>query len=112
MVQEELIIDDDGTCTYEIPSDMTYVHLNSIKTKGSGIRGSLNSIELEGIVKPTPVAKSGDLNDDGDIDVTDVVELIDMVLAGINDPAGDINGDGEVDVTDVVELIDMVLAGE
>ena len=53
-----------------------------------------------------------DLNDDGEIDVTDVVELIDMVLSGSNDPAGDINGDGEVDVTDVVELIDIVLAGE
>ena len=51
----------------------------------------------------------GDLNDDGEIDVTDVVELIDMVLLGSNDPAGDINGDGEVDVTDVVELIDIVL---
>ncbi|MCR5643691.1 MAG: hypothetical protein K6G32_10230 [Prevotella sp.] len=111
MVQQELIINDDGTCTYEIPSDMTYVHLNSIKTKGSGIRGSLNSIELEGVVKPTPVAKSGDLNDDGDVDVTDVVELIDMVLAGSTDLSGDINGDGEVDVTDVVELIDIVLAG-
>ncbi|MCR5643690.1 MAG: leucine-rich repeat domain-containing protein [Prevotella sp.] len=53
----------------------------------------------------------GDLNDDGEVDVTDVVELIDMVLAGSNDPSGDINGDGDVDVTDVVELIDMVLAG-
>ena len=58
------------------------------------------------------VAEPGDLNDDGEVDVTDVVELIDMVLAGIYDPAGDINGDGEVDVTDVVELIDMVLSGE
>lgn len=57
-------------------------------------------------------AVQGDLNGDDEIDVTDVVELIDMVLAGIYDPAGDINGDGEVDVTDVVELTDMVLAGE
>ena len=54
----------------------------------------------------------GDINDDGEVDVTDVVELIDMVLGGIYDAVGDINGDGEVDVTDVVELIDMVLAGE
>ena len=57
-------------------------------------------------------AEPGDLNSDDEVDVTDVVELIDMVLAGIYDAAGDINGDGEVDVTDVVELIDMVLAGE
>ena len=57
------------------------------------------------------VAALGDINDDGEVDVTDVVELIDMVLAGSTDSIGDINGDGEVDVTDVVELIDMVLAG-
>ena len=55
------------------------------------------------------MAALGDINEDGEVDVTDVVELIDMVLAGSNDPAGDINGDGEVDVTDVVELIDIVL---
>jgi hypothetical protein len=54
----------------------------------------------------------GDLNGDDEVDVTDVVELIDMVLAGTYDAAGDINGDNEVDVTDVVELIDMVLAGD
>ena len=56
-------------------------------------------------------AATGDINDDGEVDVTDVVELIDMVLTGSTDAAGDINGDGEVDVTDVVELIDIVLAG-
>ena len=65
------------------------------------------------VFKMTPVAYVlGDINSDGEIDVTDVVELIDMVLGGIYDPAGDINGDNEVDVTDVVELIDMVLSGE
>ena len=66
----------------------------------------LKQITFENI---SPVIKKGDLNGDNEIDVTDVVELIDMVLAGSTDAAGDINGDGEVDVTDVVELIDMVL---
>ena len=41
-----------------------------------------------------------------------MVELIDLVLGGIYEPVGDINSDNDVDVTDVVELIDMVLAGE
>ena len=58
------------------------------------------------------VTLPGDLNGDDAVDVTDVVELIDMVLAGIYDPAADVNGDEEVDVSDVVELIDMVLAGD
>ena len=52
MVQQELTIGADGTAVYEIPADMTYVHLNCIKTKGSGVRGTLNAIEIEGTVKP------------------------------------------------------------
>ncbi len=63
-------------------------------------------VKVDGVVGD---AEPGDLNEDGEIDVTDVVELIDMVLAGTFVAEADINGDGEVDVTDVVELIDMVL---
>ena len=63
-------------------------------------------VKVDGVVGE---AEPGDLNEDGEIDVTDVVELIDIVLAGTFVAEADINGDGEVDVTDVVELIDMVL---
>ena len=55
------------------------------------------------------VVISGDLNDDGKEDVTDVVKLINMVLSGSTDSAADINGDGKVDEKDVVKLSDMVL---
>ena len=66
-------------------------------------------IKVDGFVSD---AVPGDLNEDGSVDVTDVVELIDLVLAGTYVAEADINGDNDVDVTDVVELIDMVLAGE
>ena len=69
----------------------------------SHVKGTLRILDLSA---PTLL---GDINYDGEVDVTDVVELIDMVLGSIFDPIGDINGDGEVDVTDVVELIDIVL---
>ena len=52
MVQQELTIGDDGVAVYTIPSDMTYVHLNCIKTKGAGSRGVIRSLEIEGTVKP------------------------------------------------------------
>ena len=78
----------------------------------SGNTMTLSIVENSPLPLEEPEVISGDLNGDGEVDVTDVVELIDMVLAGSTDPAGDINGDGEVDVTDVVELIDMVLSGE
>ena len=87
-----------------------------------GIKAGTATITCTSVENPSIFAKCtvtvmeggliGDINNDGEVDVTDVVELIDMVLGGIYDAVGDINGDGEVDVTDVVELIDMVLAGE
>ena len=92
-----------------IPADATLYVPKGTKAKYEATEGWKvfpNIVEME------PVVIEGDLNGDEEVDVTDVVELIDMVLAGIYDPTGDINDDGEVDVTDVVELIDMVLNGE
>lgn len=56
----------------------------------------------------------GDLNEDGEVDITDVVQLLDRVAAGeaVELSIGDMNGDGEVDITDVVQLLDQVAAGE
>ena len=52
----------------------------------------------------------GDVNEDGKVDISDVVALIDMVLG--NAPTmsiGDINGDGIVGIDDVSDLIDELL---
>ena len=53
----------------------------------------------------------GDVNDDGDVDVLDVVILINIIL-GFDDPnyAGDLNDDGTIDVIDVVLLVNIILS--
>ena len=35
--------------------------------------------------------------------------LIDMILKGINEPSGDVNDDGEVNIADVSAVIDIIL---
>lgn len=52
----------------------------------------------------------GDLNNDGTIDLTDAVQLLDLVTAGkATDPTvQDVNGDGTVDLTDAVVLLSNV----
>ena len=53
----------------------------------------------------------GDINNDGDINVLDVVTLVSSVLdanAEYN-PAGDMNSDGELNVLDVVTLVSVIL---
>ena len=56
---------------------------------------------------------TGDLNGDGQVDVSDVDLLIDLVLGRITEDSllgdPDLNGDGQVDVTDVDLLIDIIL---
>ena len=54
----------------------------------------------------------GDLNDDGLVNVLDVVVLVNIVLGQADqDPAGDLNGDGLINVLDVVILVNIILGG-
>jgi len=54
----------------------------------------------------------GDLNGDGNIDVIDIVNLVNTVLAWEYNPLGDMNEDGTNDVVDIVLLVNLVLYGD
>ncbi|MBE6309438.1 MAG: choice-of-anchor D domain-containing protein [Bacteroidales bacterium] len=54
----------------------------------------------------------GDINGDGEVNVTDVVTLYSYILGnttGIDENVVDLNGDGEVNVTDIVSLYSIIL---
>ncbi|MCS7179839.1 MAG: dockerin type I repeat-containing protein, partial [bacterium] len=50
--------------------------------------------------------QKGDINGDGEIDITDVILCLRMAI-GLNpfDPIGDMNSDGEIDITDVIKVL-------
>ena len=55
----------------------------------------------------------GDVNCDGELNVIDVVNLINIVLtAGDYIEEGDVSGDGYLNILDVVQLINLVLYGD
>ena len=60
--------------------------------------------------------KTGDINTDGEVNVTDVVTLISYIakndFSSVDKSKLDLNGDGNVDVTDVVTLIIMIGNGK
>ena len=68
---------------------------------------------IEEIDVETPELERGDLNGDGNVDVSDVSLLIDLILgkdvAVVDGAVTDLDGDGNTDVTDVSLLIDMIL---
>src|SRR4029078_13290281 len=82
---------------------------------------------LWGIVRPDGSAKrpyttyqsfiaahtKGDVNGDGNVDVTDVFQLINFLFAGGTAPIGDadVNADGKTDVVDVFYLRNFLYGG-
>ena len=56
------------------------------------------------------VGLTGDVNDDGTVDIQDVTDLIDYLLSSdstqINGVNADMDGDGDITITDVTRLID------
>ena len=52
----------------------------------------------------------GDINNDGVVDVLDVIELVNMILNNSNyTENADLNADGIINVVDIVELVNIVL---
>ncbi|NQV36516.1 MAG: T9SS type A sorting domain-containing protein, partial [Candidatus Marinimicrobia bacterium] len=58
---------------------------------------------------------AGDVNGDSDLNVSDLVILVDMILGGEYEEyqawAGDLNGDGVLNVLDIVIVVDLILNG-
>ena len=51
----------------------------------------------------------GDLDDNGVVDILDVILMINIILNADIQDSGDINNDGTVDILDVVQLINIIL---
>jgi len=55
-------------------------------------------------------ALQGDMNEDGELNVLDIVALVNMILSEEgNNPLGDMNGDGAYNVLDVVILANIII---
>ena len=52
---------------------------------------------------------TGDVNNDGVINIADVNVLINLILAGNELPAADVNGDGVVNIADINVIIGIIL---
>ena len=57
-------------------------------------------------------SQKGDVNNDGTVDVQDVVACVNIVLTDTDNMRADVNGDGQIDVQDVVSLVNIILNKE
>ncbi|MBQ8715805.1 MAG: leucine-rich repeat protein [Prevotella sp.] len=63
-----------------------------------------------------PTVIPGDANDDGKVNVTDIVEMVNSILGNPSDKfifeAADVNEDGLVNVTDIVSVVNIILSSD
>ena len=95
-----------ATFTYTTSSDQG----ENWDSATTGNCGSL-SVWAEYIYEPEVEETAGDINEDGSMNVLDVVILANAVLTGEDLPSGDINGDGVNNVLDIVGLVNNILNG-
>lgn len=58
---------------------------------------------------PTHEHLTGDVNNDYEVNISDINAIINMILSGSQDPRGDVNEDGETNVRDLNIVIDIIL---
>ena len=51
-----------------------------------------------------------DVNSDGEVNISDVNVVINLIISPDGSTMGDVNGDGEVNLADVNALIDKILS--
>ena len=56
-----------------------------------------------------PSTGSGDLNEDGEVNITDILLLLDDILSNNYNAEGDLNGDGITNINDIMLMIQIIL---
>ena len=113
-----MIHDIDGDDDLEIIAG-TSLSLNVIDIKQSGSQSGYWSMykgnyQRTGYNEFESLCQEGDLNEDGTIDILDILQEINIIL-GVIEPslaqicASDMNTDGAIDLLDIILLVSMVL---
>jgi hypothetical protein len=83
---------------------------NIVVTKTDGTQLKLNDAKFNIVVNNVI---PGDANGDGEVNVTDIVEIVNYIMEKPSDKfvaaAADLNGDGEINVTDIVKVVSIIM---
>ena len=104
----------DATNMANFPVTLNSIQLN-MNASTTGKQYTIEFLGFETVYSAVPAAPAakGDLNADGQVNMTDVTTLINMILGNTAPAAAaDLNADGRVNVTDVTTLINIILGTE
>ena len=112
-----VVKDSEGSMLLEssvyIDSNSSFLIQQNIDLSGNGLYNlevflSDNSSSLQSIqfaVNSMP----GDINNDGILNVLDVIQVVNIVLASEYNQVADFNSDGTIDVLDVIQLVNIII---
>ena len=90
-------------------------HIDDLNTSElrTFLKAGESNISVTLSLAPGSPVKPGDVNGDGEVNISDVTALIDLLLSGeTGTEMADVNNDGEVNISDVTSIIDMLLGGD
>ena len=100
------------TATYDIPDVASGTYTMRVSKKNHVTREYTVTVGTEPAVQNVEIYLLGDVDGDGKVTVSDVVELRQKIVAGEYSPAGDLDGDGRNTAADVVALRQKIAKGE
>ena len=81
--------------------------------KDQGVTSGDDAAWIDNIIFPPSFYASilfGDVNDDGNINIQDVILTVNIILDSLNyNQAADLNEDGNIDVLDVISIVNLIL---
>ena len=86
--------------------DGEYLGMITVNSVSVGVKNYILDILAENYQEDSLL---GDLNNDEILNILDVIQLINLILAGEDNSAADMNGDDIVNILDVIQLINIIL---
>ena len=86
--------------------DGQYLGMITVNSVSLGVKNYILDILAENYQEDSML---GDLNSDEIINILDVIQLINLILAGEENSAADMNGDDIDNILDVIQLINIIL---
>ena len=103
-------------CRYNFQtSAWSHIGTPQIDTINNTVEVAIDSSGTYGLFSPTCIAKPGDCNGDGKVDLADIICMVNHVFKGALRPSplcrGDANADTKVNLTDIVYLVNYIFKG-
>lgn len=91
----------------------TLVDAGDIAVQFKGTGSTILALQ-QMLVVQTSIDIPGDANGDGEVNVSDIVEIVNYIMEKPSDKFikknADVNGDGEVNVTDIVKVVSIIMS--